>query len=201
MKLRYLIITVILIFIVSLATYYLTSQQRDKYNIEYLIQEIKSNSSASIELYSDDITNNSFILNIFTCGDQDISPHIGWRNIPAKAVSLIVLMYDPDAPKGFFVHWLVYNIPAKITEFPRGASPKRSSPTPPLVGVEGLNSYGKVGYAGPCPPRGERHNYILLVISLDTYLDLDEGATAEEVLTASVGHVISYGLLSFYYGR
>lgn len=119
----------------------------------------------------------------YTCDGEDINPELNIADIPDNAVSLLLIMDDPDAPSGTFTHWLVWNISlsGNITE--------NSIP-----GAEGLNSAGRASYTGPCPPSGT-HRYFFKIYALDTKLELSEGSEREIVENAMEGHVIGYGQL------
>jgi Raf kinase inhibitor-like YbhB/YbcL family protein len=100
-------------------------------------------------------------------------------------------MLDPDAPGGTFTHWLVYRIPlgeTSLTARPAGAS-------------EGVNDFGRRGYGGPCPPRGAAHHYHIVVLALDTRLDLPAGATRSDLDARISGHVLGRGELVATYRR
>ena len=123
----------------------------------------------------------------FTCEGENISPELHIKNVPAGAVSLALLMEDPDIPESVkqnrglevFDHWVVFNIPAETTVLAEGQKPP---------GVEGMNSAGQ-GYTGPCPPDGE-HRYFFKLYALDTLLDLNRSATKARVEQAMKGHVL-----------
>ncbi len=131
----------------------------------------------------------------YTCDGEDISIPLQFLEIPEEAVSLALIMDDPDAPMGVFVHWVIYNIPAELSELPEGIPPQ-----PYLeMGIrQGTNSFGKIGYGGPCPPDGA-HRYMLKLYALDVAMDLDAGMTKHQLLSAMEGHVIeSAGLMGIY---
>src|SRR5688572_9588399 len=94
----------------------------------------------------------------YTCDVDNSSPEVRWDDVPMEARSLAMIVEDPDAPKGLFTHWLVYSIPRELLHLPAGIPPQDALPN----GIrQGLNSFGKLGYAGPCPPRGDSaHRYI-----------------------------------------
>jgi len=100
-------------------------------------------------------------------------------------------MLDPDAPAGTFTHWLVYGIPP-------GTS---SLAAVPADAAEGVNDFGRRGYGGPCPPRGPAHHYHVVVLALDTRLDLAAGATRSELDSRISGHVLARGELVATYQR
>jgi hypothetical protein len=117
----------------------------------------------------------------YTCDGADISPPLTFGNIPKNAKSLSIIMLDPDAPGGTFVHWLVWNIPSNITGFLEGEN---------ITFPQGTNDFGNIGYNGPCPPPGKKHRYFFKLYALDTFLDLNQGATREELEEAMSGHIV-----------
>jgi len=132
----------------------------------------------------------------YTCDGEDVSPPIEW--VPLSGVSsYLLLVYDPDAPKGVFIHWVLYNIPSSVHSLPEGIPPA------PLtrLGVQGVNDFHRLGYGGPCPPPGPEHHYHFLLVALDKRLDVRPGAAAEEVIRAAEGHVIGYGEVVLTYRR
>ncbi len=114
----------------------------------------------------------------FTCQGQNINPPLALEEIPENTQSLCVLMHDPDAPSGDFVHWVDYDIEPS-EEIPEGTS----------LGCQGVNSFDKPGYGGPCPSDGA-HRYYLDVFALDTKLNLPEGKSRSEVESAMSGHIL-----------
>jgi len=117
-------------------------------------------------------------------GAENLSPPLAWSGAPAGTASYALIVSDPDAPSGNFVHWVVYDLPAVLDALPEGASG-----SPELV--EGTNDYGAVGYGGPCPPPGPAHRYFFRLYALDVpSLDLPPGATAGEVASAMKGHLL-----------
>ena len=114
----------------------------------------------------------------FTCDGDNVAPPVDWTGIPDDAKSIALVMDDPDA--GNFVHWVVFDIPVKVTGF--GVTP--GSPELPSEARQAENDYGDVGYGGPCPPDGEEHTYRIIVSALDSRLDLDAGVAAADVIAA-----------------
>ena len=156
---------------------------------------IFSSSASALSLHSPTINNNDTIPVIHTCDDKDISPALSWTDIPEKTETLALILADPDAPSGTFFHWVLFNIPKKVTTFPEGVTQ-----LPPGTKV-GKNSFGKQQYNGPCPPKGLPHHYIFSLYALDSPLALPDGADAKKVLQALQGHVISEVRLMALYGR
>jgi Raf kinase inhibitor-like YbhB/YbcL family protein len=110
----------------------------------------------------------------YTCDGENISPPLTWTRVPARARSLALLLEDRDAPGGAFVHWSVYDLPRGSSGVGSGRVPSGSA--------EGENSYGRSGYSGPCPPRGDpAHHYVFSLYALDEHPDLPSGASAPSV--------------------
>jgi Raf kinase inhibitor-like YbhB/YbcL family protein len=127
----------------------------------------------------------------YTGEGDDHSPPLKWEAPPEKTPSLAVLVEDPDAPKGTFTHWVLFNLPVDTRELPENASPGKL----PEGAVEGTNDFGKTGYGGPKPPEGKAHRYYFKVFALDTKLDLDAKAKHAQVARAMRGHVLAAGAL------
>jgi Raf kinase inhibitor-like YbhB/YbcL family protein len=123
----------------------------------------------------------------FTCEGEDLSPPLHWANPPRGTQSFVLIAEDPDAPSGTWFHWVVYDLPARARELPEDV-PKQAEV--PGGGVQGQNSFGRIGYGGPCPPPGSAHHYFFNLYALDTTLNLRPGAAKEEVVTSAKGHVL-----------
>jgi Raf kinase inhibitor-like YbhB/YbcL family protein len=100
----------------------------------------------------------------YTCDGEDINPPLVFLDVPRAARSLVLIVDDPDAPRGTWVHWVVYNINPSVREVKEKSVPRD--------GIEGMTSSGKPGYAGPCPPSGT-HRYFFKLYALDTMLVFD----------------------------
>ncbi len=136
----------------------------------------------------------------YTCQGDDSSPELQWSAPPAGAQSLALLVEDPDAPGGTWVHWLVYNLPAQAGSLPEGASKANTPPNGlPDGAVQGKTSFGRADYGGPCPPSGEHHYYFRLY-ALDTTLD-DQNLDKTAFLKAIEGHVLAQGELMGLYKK
>ena len=133
----------------------------------------------------------------YTCDGLDISPPLSWSPVPNGTRSLALIAEDPDAPRGAFAHWVIYNLPPDTRRLPEDV-PNRQ--TLPGGALQGMNGAGSIGYTGPCPPGGT-HRYFFKVYALDTELDLGAGATREEVVSAMEGHVLAEGRLLGTYQR
>lgn len=136
-----------------------------------------------MKLKSNAFENNERIPSKYTCDGDNVNPQLSISEVPKNAKSLVLIMDDPDAikPAGkVWDHWIVFNIPSEAKEIPEAQEPQ---------GVQGITSFGGLGYGGPCPPDAE-HRYIFKLYALDTELSLNEGITKVEVETAMQGHII-----------
>jgi Raf kinase inhibitor-like YbhB/YbcL family protein len=133
----------------------------------------------------------------YTCSGRDTNPTLLFRNIPAGSRSLALIVDDPDAPGKAWTHWVVYDIPAT------GAGlPENLPRAPKLHGLasQGTNSWGRVGWGGPCPPSGT-HRYVFRLFALNVVLGLPGGAGREQVEAAMAGHVLGRATLAGVFGR
>jgi len=160
-------------------------------------EDVVAGVKTQFRVYSAVLRENELIPAKYTRDGEDVSPPLSWSGVPAEARSLVIVMYDPDAPSGIFYHWVLYNIPASINSI--GENVPKTPVTP--YGLQGVNSYGTVGYGGPYPPKGSRHRYVFLVLALDKELELGPGAHYSEVFKAVMGHVIAYARLTCVYER
>lgn len=127
-------------------------------------------------------TNGEMIPVRFSCQGQGVSPKIGITEVPPSAKSLALIMDDPDAPMGTFVHWVIWNIPPDINEVPEGAMG---------IGVVGSGSMNRLDYTSPCPPIGDNpHRYFFKAYALDAMLNLKPGSSKYELENAMRGHII-----------
>ncbi len=127
----------------------------------------------------------------FTCQGESKHPPINIGNLPENARSVAIIVDDPDAGSGTFVHWVAWNIPAE-PEITTGSNP----------GVQGLNGSGRPGYTGPCPPAGTgAHHYHFKVYALDVLLQLPENSGKQGLLDAMDNHVVAEGQLIGLYER
>jgi len=133
-----------------------------------------------------------------TCDGRDVSPPLMWSGAPGGVRSFALIADDPDAPAGTWVHWVLYDLPASTTELPEGVPPAE---TVAGGGRQGRNDFGRLGYGGPCPPRGRPHRYFFKLYALDTELDLPARATKQEVERAMRGHILADGQLMGTYQR
>ena len=128
----------------------------------------------------------------YTCDGQNVAPPLEWSGVPTQSKSVAVICEDPDAPSGTFTHWVRYNIPASTQ-----ALAERES-----AGAEGVNSLGKMGFGGPCPPQKDHaHHYHFHVYALDVDSLGRPGLSKEDALNAMQGHVVAEGELVGTYAR
>jgi Raf kinase inhibitor-like YbhB/YbcL family protein len=128
----------------------------------------------------------------FTCDGNDISPPLRWGNTPRGTRSLVLICEDPDAPNGTWVHWLLYNLPATLSEIPEGVPATEILPT---GAQQGINDFQQVGYRGPCPPPGKAHRYYFRLYALDTEAHPPTGPGKKELMAAMQGHTLGQGEL------
>jgi Raf kinase inhibitor-like YbhB/YbcL family protein len=124
----------------------------------------------------------------FSCQGSDASPALVWSDPPAGTQSLVLIVDDPDAPAGTWVHWVLYDLPPSVRRL------AEALPTTTEVaggGRQGANDFGKTGYGGPCPPPGKAHRYFFKLYALDTRLKLKAGVTKPDVEQAMRGHVLA----------
>ena len=140
----------------------------------------------SLEVKSDAFANGQSIPAKYSCTGRNISPALTWGNAPAGTQSFALIVDDPDAPMGTWVHWVVYNIPSTTTGLEESADTSAVS--------VGKNSSSKMSYNGPCPPSGT-HRYFFKLYALDSLLSLSPGATKEQLLDAMKGHILAQGEL------
>ncbi len=124
----------------------------------------------------------------YSCKGADDSPALKWSGAPAHVASFALIMDDPDAPAGTWVHWVLWNLPAITQSLPEGV-PKREQLDDGAR--QGRNSFHKTGYNGPCPPAGATHRYFFRLYALDGKLDLAAGASRSQLDAAMKGHVLA----------
>lgn len=128
----------------------------------------------------------------YTCDGKDASPPLAFSNVPAGARSLALIVDDPDAPAGTWVHWVAWNIPPHVREIKENSLPEGA--------IQGLNSWKKNSYGGPCPPSGT-HRYYFQLYALDTTLNLSRSAVRADLEKAMQGHILAGSRLMGTYKR
>ncbi|HET6798631.1 MAG TPA: YbhB/YbcL family Raf kinase inhibitor-like protein [Gemmatimonadales bacterium] len=154
--------------------------------------------SAEMRLTSAAFEHGAGIPPIHTCDGDNTSPPLAWSGAPGPARSYALVCDDPDAPRGTFVHWLLYNIPGDAVELQPSVP---AQPELPSGARQGRNSGGKAAYMGPCPPPGNPHRYFFRLFALDISLNLPPGATKEQLEQAMDQHILAQGTLMGRYQR
>jgi hypothetical protein len=153
------------------------------------------------------ITSSAFVENgkiptKHTCDGQDVSPALAWTGVPKGTKSLLLIMDDPDAPPGTWVHWVLYDLPADSAGLPEGVAGKERLENGAAHGVcWGVDRFSRIGYHGPCPPPGSPHRYVFKLYALDRPLGLAPRASKFDVAKAMEGHVLAEGQLVGTYRR
>jgi Raf kinase inhibitor-like YbhB/YbcL family protein len=148
----------------------------------YDVEKGSGDDAAMLSITSPAFEHESDIPEKYSCDGSDINPELVFDGIPSDAVSLVLIVDDPDAPGGTWVHWTVWNIDPSTTSIPENSVPAGS--------VEGTTDFGTPGYGGPCPPSGT-HRYFFKLYALDTDLDLDSSALASDIEAAMDGHILA----------
>ncbi|MBI1954355.1 MAG: YbhB/YbcL family Raf kinase inhibitor-like protein [Proteobacteria bacterium] len=130
----------------------------------------------------------------YTCNGEDISPPLKWGEYPLHTKSFVLICDDPDAPKGTWDHWVLYNIPENCHSFPENMT------LLPSGTQEGMNSWGKTGYGGPCPPDRE-HRYFFTLYALDTLLSFPKTPKKQDIEKAMKGHILAEATLMGRYNQ
>ena len=152
----------------------------------------------SFEIASTAFSNGGMIPKKFTCDGPDVSPPLRWTGALAATQSFALIMHDPDAPVGIWVHWVLYNLPPNTTELPEGVEKQEQLAN---GATQGRNDFRRIGYGGPCPPPGMPHRYYFKLYALDTKLSLKAGATNPELERAIKSHVLGESEVVGRYGR
>ena len=198
MNVKHVLAVLLIAAIILVALIYVNTRTHNKHT-GLPILDVVSNKPCTIKVYSPAINNGSDIPRPYTCDGRAVSPPLVIAGIPKNVKELVIIMYDPDAPHGVFYHWLLYNIkPLTRVTIPEGIPPL---PIVSGIGAQGVNSYGRIGYGPPCPPRGEKHRYVFLVVGLDQELKLPPGLIPDKLLSLIREHIIACGILYGYYSR
>jgi len=145
---------------------------------------LAAGNAVGFTLQSPAFDNHSTIPIKYTCDGQNISPPLAWIKPPHGTKSFVLIMEDPDAPNKTWDHWILFNIPANVKTLAENMQ------EPPGGTKLGMNSWQQVKYNGPCPPTG-KHRYYFKLFALNILLDLKQGATKEEILSAMNKHILA----------
>ena len=151
-----------------------------------------------IELSSTAFDEEANIPKQYTGDGKNVSPPLRWSDPPPETKSFALICDDPDAPRGTWVHWVLFNLPAEKRQLEESVPAQKGLDE---GAKQGKNDFGKVGYGGPSPPAGKPHRYFFKLYALDTTLDLAPEATKDQLLAAMKGHVLAEGQLMGRYGR
>jgi Raf kinase inhibitor-like YbhB/YbcL family protein len=128
----------------------------------------------------------------YTCDGSDVNPPLKFEGVPSEAKSLALIVDDPDAPVGTWVHWVLWNIDPKTSEIKENSVPKGAH--------QGMNDFRKNDYGGPCPPSGA-HRYFFKLYAIDITLNLAPNATKSDIESAIKGHILAKAELIGLYKR
>lgn len=129
----------------------------------------------------------------YTCSGQDVSPDLAWSGAPEETKSLALIVDDPDAPGGVWVHWVLYDLPGETRDLPEGMPKDRELRN---GARQGKNDFGKIGYNGPCPPSGPAHRYFFKLYALREKTGLSAGATKADLERAMKGKIAGQATLT-----
>lgn len=124
---------------------------------------------------------------IHTCDGDDTSPSLWWEGEPKDTVTYALIMEDPDAPGGTFTHWMVYNLPADCHELEKITPIQKNLDN---GAIQAKNDFGKIGYRGPCPPKGEEHRYFFRIFALKKKLPPESIHSGEDFHEALKGLIL-----------
>ena len=166
----------------------------------YFWSTVAARKSRGFALKSRNFVDGDRLEKIHTCDGDDLSPHLAWHGAPEKTKSYALICSDPDAPAGVWVHWVMYNIPANVGELEQGVGGDRVLAN---AAVQGINSWGRFGYGGACPPKGHgQHRYYFYLYALDTMLSFEEDMVDKDMLERAMQrHVLATAQLMGTYSR
>jgi Raf kinase inhibitor-like YbhB/YbcL family protein len=187
--------TIRLLFLYIILVWLLSSCE-NKSNSQHKKVSQENNINKTIKLSSTAFKEGEMIPSKYTCDGENISPPIKWENLPTNTKSIALITDDPDAPAGTWVHWIIYNIKSDIKELSEKLPSDKQIPN---GAKQGITSFNKTGYGGPCPPNGA-HRYYFKVYALDTEIITDE-LKKDDLLKAMEGHILAQGELMGKYQR
>jgi Raf kinase inhibitor-like YbhB/YbcL family protein len=158
----------------------------------------KGGAAVAFELKSPAFSEGQDIAKKHTCDGGDVSVPLEWTDPPPATKGFALIAEDPDAPAGTWVHWVLYDLPAKTRSLAEGLSTQEAFPD---GSAQGRNSFGRIGYGGPCPPPGRPHRYYFKLYALDKKTGLPPKATKAQLLDAIKNNTLEHAELMGRYGR
>jgi Raf kinase inhibitor-like YbhB/YbcL family protein len=152
---------------------------------------------AAIQVVSSAFKEGEMIPRQYACDGEGISPPLSWEAGPEGTKSIALIVDDPDAPRGTFVHWVLSDLPGNVRELPENLPGDKTLPN---GARQGVNSAGKIGYMGPCPPSGT-HRYYFKIYALNTQTNLPPGKSKNDLLKVMEGHILAQGQIMGTYKR
>ncbi len=151
-----------------------------------IYNKIKGGKKMELKIKNKAIGEDGMLMRKYTCDGINISPPLEWTSVPEGTKTFALILDDPDAPIRTFVHWVIFDLPADMREIPENIPNQKVLDN----GVkQGINDFRKIGYKGPCPPRG-MHRYFFKLYALDTEINLKAGIKKKQLLEAMQGHII-----------
>jgi Raf kinase inhibitor-like YbhB/YbcL family protein len=163
-----------------------------------LVILVAASQAMAFELTSPAVAPGAEIPIQYTCDGTNVSPPLRWTDPPARTKVYVLIADDPDAPGGTWVHWVLYGMPPSLRQLSEGV-PARAEVAG--IGRQGLNDFKRVGYGGPCPPRGPAHRYFFKLYAVDQPISLPPEKTKTEALDSIQGHVLGQAELMGRYQR
>ena len=158
----------------------------------------KGGAPMAFSISSPSFQNGKDIPKKFTCDGDDVSPALSWTDPPQGVKSFALIADDPDAPRGTWTHWVLFDLSPSTSSLPEGVPKVGQLPD---SGRQGVNDFPKIGYGGPCPPPGKPHRYFFTLYALDNKLNLKAGASKQEVEQAMQNHILGKAEVMGKYGR
>ena len=161
-------------------------------------KNIESDKTMSLLITSSAFSEGERIPDKYTCEGEDFSPPLSWSNIHEGTLSFALISDDTDTAGGTWDHWVIYNIPADAEGLPEAVPTDESLPD---GSKQGVNSWGRTGYGGPCPPHGKLHRYFFKLYALDITLTLPPDESKSSIEAAMEGHILENASLMGTYSR
>jgi hypothetical protein len=166
------------------------------------VETVPAPEASMFELSSPAFAPSASIPRKYTCDGQNVSPPLEWKNAPEGTSTIAVIMDDPDAPAGVWVHWVIYDAPSAKGALAEGLPKKEVLPDGSKQGFSGgVIEFEGIGYGGPCPPKGKPHRYVFRAYALGSATGLAPRATKDQVLKAAEGKTLARAELVGLYGR